>query len=215
MKKKYYLLTLLIIILTGCQSEQTHTYMLVRKDTPYPNVRSYYSLWKDEEMEKKKSVINGIDGAMEQSEEVYEAVKNEWMHFSFIDKNDFIEDFLFRRRKSHICKYLGTLPYKRYLDMHIAEDFIEEFQSIMLLSAEVSERIDKEKKAVYAKNKVISEEIKKDKKETGNKEGQPNWMHQKKINATSYYEKAVEKAGLSSSTDEEVFIKDATKKVTE
>ncbi|MBN1521096.1 MAG: hypothetical protein JW928_01080 [Candidatus Aureabacteria bacterium] len=206
MKKDFFVFALIVcsvFVFQGCHSDRTQTMMVVHKSFSLPDKKSFYSLWMEEDKEVKEKVIFHIDEVADRDGSFSNPVKEEWKGLSLTVKDEYLEDFFLRRKKSLFCRHGGTKPYRTYLRTHLSKDFLNEFSSLMTLSPDVRKKIEEEKDAFFIQNAIGA--VKK-------KENVRSLHVKPKDDATYYYDEAVKKSGLDSS-DEGKFIEDVTDKV--
>jgi hypothetical protein len=202
------------LLLCGCTTDQVTTSVVLYKNVPFDGPVSYCSIWQKETEENKQKVIAAIDARISGDGTLYNAVRDEWSRLDFRQKDEYIEDFFFRRKSELAQPVDAEKQYRDYLGAYLADDFTGEFVTIMLLSPEVKSRVEQEKEASYRENAVPAPGGELPSAEAA---AVPQGTAPRSIDSdvTQQYEKAAGDAGLTPDAGEEDFVQDVTKEIKE
>ncbi|MCK5708841.1 MAG: hypothetical protein KAI43_14435 [Candidatus Aureabacteria bacterium] len=211
--KLFYILILSITI-SSCFSKEKDTFVIIHKNTPFPEPRSFYSLWIKRDYVNKREVIKDIDATIYSDNSISAKAKSEWSFLDIEEKDEYIEDFFFRRKKRLICNSFKNTPFEEYLKSYFSDRFIDEYVQILELSPEFKNDCQKGNKIIY-KSRIVIESSKT--KPQFSSESKPSKSYESKTSVfsehqdfkrKSYYEDISNESGITSSSDEESYIKD-------
>ena len=197
--KILFLLPAALILLSSCQ---TDTYIRVHKKVPFPEPKSYYTFWLNESQWEKEDIVSNIDESITSDRNIPSTLKAEWINLSFTRKDEYIEDFFFRREKRLLCSSFSNTPYKKYLKYDFTRNFKKEFLRIISLSPKFKYDSSQSPDYLYSKD---MEEAEGSFQETQRKVPRERIRYEE-----DSYEKLSNESGLTKDPDKESLIKDIT-----
>jgi hypothetical protein len=192
-----------LVCFPSCSLRRSNTDIIVFKNMPYPEKRSYYTLWSNESREFKESIVTTLDSEMISESDFAPDIQAEWLKMTFSEKDESIQDFFFRRKDTLFCRSYSDKPYKNYMSAYFVGDFRSEFTEITMMSPKYKKQAERRSLLPEPAEKTAAKQPPGTPKEQSGK-----------TKPSTYYDKVIEDSGLGNSTGKETLISDVTQKAT-
>jgi hypothetical protein len=191
-----------LVCFPSCSLRRSSTDIVVFKNTPYPEKRSYYTLWSNESREFKESIVTTLDSELISESDFAPDIQAEWLKMTFTEKDESIQDFFFRRKDTLVCRSYSDKPYKNYMSAYFVGDFRDEFTEISMMSPKYKNQAGWKSSSGPAEIAVKKEQPEARKEHSGT------------TKPSTYYDKVIEDSGLGNPAGKETVITDVTQKAT-